>query len=169
MTACWRRGMLLARQEALLMRCRSDCSSTRRRSFAHGTIRPRRAPFSISTVARAIRKPSAMRAMWRPSSGVVPAVLLSPTPPIAGGGMPPVAGGAGMSPVTGGGAMPPVDGGQGGQSQPNVAVAKTQNCRLVAAETAQCDYTVTTQDTARRPSRARAASSRTHSPSSRNR
>ena len=33
------------------------------------------------------------------------------------------------------------------QAPANVAITKTQNCQLISADTAQCDYTVTAQDT----------------------
>jgi hypothetical protein len=81
-----------------------------------------------------------------------PPLVAEGAPGVEGGAAPPIEGSA--PPIAGGGA-PPVEGGgppvEGAQTPANVAVTKTQNCRLVGADTAQCDYTVTAQDTGQTP------------------
>jgi hypothetical protein len=87
-------------------------------------------------------------------------------PPVGGGGgFPPVGGGGGFPPI---GAFPPVEGevapvgeppvldtptpgGQADAAGSNLAVVKSQSCKLLAADKAECLYTVALSNTGKAP------------------
>ena len=100
-----------------------------------------------------------------------PQVADTPYPPVGGGSpsggggtFPPVGGGGGVPPI---GEFPPVEGeaappgappvldqapGQGDKADAaNLAVVKSQNCKLLAADKAECAYTVSVSNTGKAP------------------
>src|SRR5262249_6012272 len=83
-----------------------------------------------------------------PGGAVAPGSGLAPP----AGGFPPVAGGGAPSDLPPGGGFPPVVGGQPvDPNASNLAIRKTQNCRLAGVDKAECDYTFAFTNTGATP------------------